>query len=71
MAAYPKAFEDWYAAWLKDGHYGEADTLIMGMREAREVKTLEQGEARLRRMLFFAWKMRVEEAKKYHPEGKD
>ncbi len=54
---YPDAFETWYKQWLKSGGFEKADEIILRMKEEEEVKTLEEGERRLRKMLFIQWQL--------------
>jgi len=54
MARYPKAFETWYTQQVRT-RGAEFDTIIIRMRDNREVKTLLEGERRLRKMLYVEW----------------
>lgn len=56
MARYPKAFETWYRAQVQTRGV-EFDAIIIQARDNREVKTLAEGEARLRKMLFIEWSL--------------
>lgn len=51
MARYTKAFEQWYAVQVRT-RGPEFDAIIIRMRDNREVKTLLEGERRLRKMLY-------------------
>lgn len=52
---YPDAFEQWYKRWLESGGYEKADEIILNMKEEEEIKTLAEGERRLRKMLYIQW----------------
>ena len=55
---YPKEFEKWYREQVQT-RGEEFDSIILRMREQREVKDLAEGERRLRNMLFLEWLLPV------------